>query len=100
MPKLYIETEQGGTLLWCPACDMAHRIVVSHGEGGDGWRMTGPEDSPSISPSILVRWTYGEEVKRVCHSFVRNGVWQYLNDCTHEFAGKELPMVALPDDFL
>ena len=29
-----------------------------------------------------------------CHSFIRDGKIQYLNDCTHEFAGKT---VELPD---
>jgi hypothetical protein len=32
-----------------------------------------------------------------CHSFLHNGVWQFLSDCAHELAGQNVPMVPLPD---
>lgn len=32
-----------------------------------------------------------------CHSFVRNGHWQFLNDCAHKLAGKTVPLPPLPD---
>lgn len=35
--------------------------------------------------------------ERVCHSFVVDGVWQYLGDCTHAMADQHVPMVDLPD---
>lgn len=30
-----------------------------------------------------------------CHSFLKNGMWQFLNDSAHELAGKTVPMVPL-----
>lgn len=32
-----------------------------------------------------------------CHSFIKNGVWQFLNDCDHKLAGQHVPMVPMPD---
>jgi hypothetical protein len=32
-----------------------------------------------------------------CHSFLKNGVWQFLGDCAHKMANMEVPMVPLPD---
>jgi hypothetical protein len=32
-----------------------------------------------------------------CHSFVKNGMIQYLDDCDHELKGKTVPMVPVPD---
>lgn len=31
-----------------------------------------------------------------CHSFLRNGVWQFLPDSTHQLAGQNFDMVPLP----
>lgn len=31
-----------------------------------------------------------------CHSFLRNGVWDFLGDCAHPMANKQVPMVPLP----
>ena len=33
----------------------------------------------------------------VCHSFVSDGQWQFLGDCTHALAGQTVPVVPIPD---
>jgi hypothetical protein len=33
----------------------------------------------------------------VCHSFVVEGTWQFLTDCTHRLAGVTVPLEPLPD---
>ena len=77
--------------LWCPACDDAVRI-------DNTWGWNGDLDRPTFSPSILTRWSVQGEIQdRVCHSFVTDGVWHYLADCTHEMAGQHVPMVDLPE---
>lgn len=51
------------------------------------------------------QWEYAYETKLHegecqwgnCHSFLRNGVWQFLGDCAHDMAGQNVPMVPLPD---
>lgn len=75
--------------LWCPACDDAVMI-------NDSWGWNGDLERPTFSPSLLTRLTMAGR-ERVCHSFVVDGVWQYLGDCTHEKAGQHVPMVDLPD---
>ena len=32
-----------------------------------------------------------------CHSFLKDGQWQFLGDCAHGLAGQTVPMVPLPD---
>jgi hypothetical protein len=69
--------------LWCPGCEDAHRIT-------NLWDFDGNLDQPTFSPSIL-----SQGVTR-CHSFVRAGFWEFLDDCDHDLAGKTVPMVHLP----
>lgn len=80
--------------LWCPGCDELHMV-------DNGWGFDGNTESPTFDPSILV---YGPEgTERLpkpllrCHSFVRKGEWQFLNDSEHALAGKTAPMVDLPE---
>lgn len=35
-----------------------------------------------------------------CHSFIRDGQWQFLSDCAHSLAGQTVPMVPVPDWFM
>lgn len=80
------------SLYWhCPGCEETHRVWVDAG----GWSWDGSLDRPSISPSVLVRFTRCD-VPQVCHSFVREGVVEFLGDCTHALAGQSVPM--RPDD--
>lgn len=76
--------------LWCPACDDAVRIDSS-------WQWNGDLERPTFTPSILTRGYHGQQVERVCHSFLTDGVWHFLPDCTHDKAGQDVPVVDLPD---
>jgi hypothetical protein len=111
MAKATLGTDQ--TLLFlCPGCDEAHGIPV---DGSRGWTWDGSLDAPTVSPSILVRSVRpiqdGKPVHSfkfkgefpspegnvdpfICHSFVRAGRIEFLNDCTHHLAGQT---VDLPD---
>jgi len=85
-----------GYLVWCPACEMLHHF-------DDRWTFNGDMEKPTFSPSMLVsmNWTVQGEVdgegnvrqNRRCHSFIRNGVWEFLRDCTHAMAGTNVPLV-------
>jgi hypothetical protein len=33
----------------------------------------------------------------VCHSFLTDGVFHFLGDCTHPYAGQQVPLPELPD---
>ncbi len=77
-------------IMWCPGCEDMHRIYVDGDQAT--WTWNGNEDVPTFSPSILV--LHGDNR---CHSFVVDGVWQFLDDCTHSLAGQHVPMIPLPD---
>jgi hypothetical protein len=76
----------------CPGCDMMHIIPVT---GERGWGFNHDLEKPTFTPSILARTPQGSKPTIVCHSFVRNGKIEFLNDCTHAMAGKT---IELPDE--
>lgn len=77
-------------LCWeCDGCGEVHMIPIA---GERSWSWNGSAVSPTISPSILVRFTRAD-TPVVCHSFVVNGSVQFLSDSTHALAGQTVPMV-------
>lgn len=79
-----------GTLLFeCPGCDTFHGVPTTPGRP-ESWGFNGSEEFPTLTPSILVG-RMGNTVKR-CHSFVRDGKIQFLNDCDHQLKGKTVDL--------
>lgn len=92
--------EKIGQRAWvqCPGCGALHSFILANDDGtiptGPVWTWDGNVESPTFSPSMLVRWGDGE----VCHSFVEAGRWRFLDDSTHALAGEVgVPMLPLPD---
>lgn len=86
----------GHWMFWCPGCDCAHVYKVVPPE--PTWTFDGNEDKPTFMPSLKCTWPELDEDDKVigqncCHLFVRDGMIQYCGDCTHELAGKTVPMV-------
>lgn len=94
-------------VLWCPGC----QIVDPDGHIHGGLHMLAINGNPkkrpvwgwnkdlvnvTLNPSILTK-SKRSGVKFRCHSFLQNGQWRFLNDCTHSLKGKVVPMVPLPD---
>lgn len=83
----------------CPACGHEHMVSVGPKSYWNiRWQFNGDFDKPTINPSLLVTCDIPPEVAivpniRRCHSFIRDGKIQYLDDCTHALAGQtvELP---------
>lgn len=109
----YVIEGEVGFHFHCPGCNMTHGIVTDRIKPGPKWNFSGGLDNPTVSPSILVRYwktpipppkdengkylldENGKIVgskKMVCHSFVREGKIQFLNDCTHELAGETVEL--------
>lgn len=82
----------------CPGCatwDGAtgfHMIPVNS-DHNPSWHFNGNLEAPTLSPSLLS--TGGQN--RICHSYLRDGVFNFLADSTHELAGQKVPMPDLPD---
>ncbi len=104
----------GRLIFWCPGCESHHAIRV---ESVGVWTWNGDLVQPTFHPSVLIRsghfaaenggqcWcTYNAEhpdepapfTCSVCHSFVRDGMIQFLGDCTHALAGQTVPLQPLP----
>jgi hypothetical protein len=81
--------EGGKVAFRCPGCGSTHAVRVTGNDPGPRWTYNGDPERPTFSPSILVTW--GRLSKR-CHSFVRAGEIEFLGDCTHELAGKTVPI--------
>lgn len=65
-----------GYAAYCPACEEYHIFDLR-------WKFNGDFNSPTFTPSMLVT----DERNGVCHSFIVNGEWRYLSDCSHSLAG-------------
>jgi len=82
--------------VWCPGCDMAHRFQTnSLVPGRIEWGFNGDLEKPTFTPSYKT-W-HGADMAHVCHSYLRDGVWEFLDDCTHALAGQHVAMVPVPD---
>lgn len=113
----------GGLTFWCQGCREAHTVWVGEGPG-PRWTWNGDVDKPVFGPSVLVTGHWytpkGEADEQAwqaaggpkprpkfetadtrCHTFVgcngaQPGEIVFLGDCTHELAGKTLPLAELP----
>lgn len=91
----------GNVIFWCPGCDHPHSINVKT-DTRPRWVWNGDMVEPTFSPSILVttRWSQNEPDMKddVCHSFVRDGMIEFLGDCTHKLKGQTVPIADWPYD--
>jgi len=100
-------------LFFCPGCECAHGVWTTNPNGMTGatWTFNDNMEKPTFNPSLLVRWDTWEppvtpenmdefhknkweqtRVSNVCHSYVRDGMIQFLPDCTHKLAGQTVPL--------
>lgn len=84
---------------WCPACESMHAFATDAPQrNGAKWTFDGNLAAPSFSPSMHI--TIGPDPDdghiETCHYFLRNGMLQYLGDCTHALSGQTVPLPELP----
>ena len=94
-----LESLKGGMVaFYCPGCKCSHMVDPKK------WQVD--IEKETISPSVLVKsvklppepWVFDENRKiigckdTICHSFVKSGKIQFLNDCSHELSGKTVEM--------
>lgn len=94
---------------WCPGCasyDENRSGAGTHMFHVPPWTFDNDNmEKPTFSDSYL---SYGWKPEPGnplgiikgsprCHSFVKEGMIQYLDDCEHDFAGKTIHMVPVPD---
>jgi hypothetical protein len=85
----------GQPAIWCPACKTAHRFPTDDSNVINGrvhkWTFNGDGDRPTFTPSMHISPSQPEHT---CHSFVTDGMIQFLPDCYHTLKGQT---VELPD---
>lgn len=75
-------------LYFCEGCGYEHAFALKS-EGGHH-EFNGDLNVPTVSPSLVQNFTPG----KMCHSFIKAGVIQYLPDCWHHLKGQT---IQLPD---
>lgn len=90
--------EPGLLVFHCPGCGYDHPFHVApqrrepraDGSPAPLWEWNGSIESPTFSPSLLV---FGMEPSKRCHSFVKDGQIQFLDDCFHDLKNQtvEIP---------
>jgi hypothetical protein len=83
---------------YCPACKDTHvaTTVRPPGDSGPKWDLSGSPEHPSLSPSVRVSWGRTGEKERICHYFLKAGVFDYCSDSTHAMAGTRVPLPDMP----
>lgn len=96
--------DQHGLLFFCPGCGCAHTIKTS----ANGWGWNGDVERPTFTPSVLVTWeakpNASEKFKewrteRRCHSFITDGMIQFLADSTHTLASQTVELADWPEHY-
>lgn len=82
---------------WCPGCEALEGVEVGNVRKEHVWSFNNDLKRPSLHPSVLVRGVGAEERHR-CHCWIKDGQIEFLADCTHELAGKTVPMTLPPED--
>lgn len=89
----------------CPGCIVGWRegysgvhmlpVNVLENIGKPSWDWNGSLESPTLSPSIRTRID-----NMVCHSFLQDGVFDFLTDSTHPLSGQKVPLPDLPPEWI
>lgn len=87
------ELANGELRFHCPGCKCLHNIPAEH------WHWNESLDTPTLSPSVRhYHPAYGKRPEQtICHYHIEDGVIKYCPDCQHEYAGKRVPMILLPE---
>jgi len=85
-----------GYIIECPGCDCSHLFYTNLSNPKCNWKFNGDIEKPTFSPSLLI---YPHPAQPRCHSFVKDGKIQYLNDCDHNLKGKTVDLPEMDEDF-
>lgn len=99
-PTIHIREYPSGSKLaqfYCPGCKLLHvvGVVSAPAHPAPIWDWNQSLDRPTLSPSVLVTEFLGETPRGRCHTYVRDGQIEFLGDCTHDHAGKTVPLLAV-----
>lgn len=70
-------------------------ITTRSGTGCWSWNES--VEFPTLRPSVLTQYE-GADGSWRCHSWINDGTVQFLGDCSHELAGKTLPLLDVDEN--
>jgi hypothetical protein len=86
----------------CPGCNGHHAF-------NDTWEFNGDFEKPTLKPSVLVTWNelpkdatfenvpkgelHPDSIPMRCHSFITDGMIQFLGDCSHDKRNQTLELL-------
>lgn len=73
-------------LYFCEGCGHEHAFALV-GKFGGHHRFNGDLNNPTVSPSLFENYP-----GRVCHSFIKDGMIQYLGDCHHNLKNQTVEL--------
>jgi hypothetical protein len=76
-------------MYFCMGCGYEHAFGLISEDGNH--KFNGDLNNPTVSPSLVQGWVAGQR----CHSYIKNGMIEYLSDCWHKLKGQtiELPEI-------
>jgi hypothetical protein len=80
--------ETDGYMIFCPACKCGHLFDKR-------WWFNGNLEKPTFKESMLV---CGGAQNVTCHSYVTDGMIQFLPDSTHALAGQTVELKPLHEE--
>ena len=104
----------------CPGCEEfggtgLHMLAVNTDVKTPSWEWDGNFEKPTLSPSILTKINVpvppppdyykingGLSFEppcyetKTCHSYLRNGMFEFLGDCNHSLVNQHVPIPDLP----
>ena len=63
-------------------------VTIGEKQMSPQWKWNGDTEKPTLQPSMLTC-----DGMHTCHSFVIDGVVQFLSDCTHELRGQSVELL-------
>lgn len=83
----------------CPGCKVGgpegyeglHMLPVNSENHTPSWNWNGDLEHPTLEPSVLTRGY------SLCHSYLRNGKFEFLTDSEHPLSGQTVDIPDLPE---
>lgn len=103
----FVRMTNHGPSVWCPGCRYPHVFNAPETPTRDGasWKWNGDMQRPTFDPSMLVKighpiegtgpaWQW--DMRTTCHSYLRNGQWQFLDDSVHSLRNQTVNVEPFP----
>ena len=84
---------------WCPGCKKIHGFACFEPtRDGHKWSFNSNYINPSFTPDMKIKVGPKNQEPKICHYYLTRGQLNYLDDCTHSFCGKTVPLPDIPQE--